>query len=134
MPTVTVVRLSIFATFDDGKNIVAFIKPNMLEDVVSALHKIEDLPGVTIHEVRGIGRGIKDCAGEGNQAPLHTFRQAIRMEIMCREDRVDEFVGVIKKSAYTGRPDDGKIFVSPVEQAFRIRTEEIGRKRLSPAI
>ncbi len=109
------------------KRIIAFIKPNMLDDVVFALHKIEDFPGAAISEVRGIGRGIHHHV---NGAPR--FRRSfglpvsVRLEIVCSTARTEEIVGTIAREARTGLPDDGKIVICPVDDALRIRTGERG--------
>ncbi len=110
------------------KRIVAFIKPNMLEDVVFALHKVEDFAGASISEVKGIGCGMKGHVVEHSREAFHNFKKAVRMEIVCVNEQVDEVITAIEEHAHTGLPDDGKIYVSDVEQAVRIRTGERGEK------
>jgi len=108
------------------KRIVAFVKPNMLDDVIFSLHEIEAFPGASISEVQGIGSGSRDHLNHGDQTQFHAFPKSVRMEIVCRTDRVEEIVAVIQEKAHTGLPDDGKIYVSAVEGAVRIRTGERG--------
>lgn len=108
------------------KHIVAFIKPNMLEGVVFALHKIEYFPGATITEVKGIGGGLQDSTEKGNHTPLHSFPKSVRLEIVCKDEQVEPIVTAIEKHAHTGLPGDGKIYVSNVGQAVRIRTGQRG--------
>ncbi len=108
------------------KRIVAFVKPNMLDDVIFALHEIEDFPGASISEVQGIGSGSRDHLKHGDRTPFHAFPKSVRMEIVCLAARVEEIVETIREKAHTGLPDDGKVYVSPVEDALRIRTGERG--------
>lgn len=108
------------------KRIIAFVKPNMLDDVVLALHTVDAFSGASISEVQGIGSGSRDHLIPADRTPFHAFPTSVRMEIVCKADRVEEIVETIRKSAHTGLPDDGKIYVSPVEKALRIRTGERG--------
>jgi len=108
------------------KRIIAFVKPNMLDDVIFALHEVADFPGASLSEVRGIGSGARDHLGHGDRTPFHAFPKSVRLEIVCPGDRVEEMVETIHKNAHTGIPDDGKIYISPVEDALRIRTGERG--------
>jgi nitrogen regulatory protein PII len=110
------------------KRIIAFVKPNMLDDVIFALHEIEDFPGASISEVQGIGGGSRDHLKHGDRTPFHAFPKSVRMEIVCPTGRVEEIVETIRQKARTGLPDDGKIYVSAVEDALRIRTGERGEQ------
>ncbi len=110
------------------KRIVAFIKPNMLEDVVFALHKVEGLPGASVSEVKGIGCGLKDHVVNNSRKPFHNFPKVVRLEIVCLDEQVEEVMSTIEEYAHTGLPNDGKIYVSNIEQALRIRTGERGEK------
>ena len=110
------------------KRIVAFIKSNMLEDVVFALHKIEEFAGASISEVKGIGCGMKDHVADHGGGPFHSFPKSVRMELVCVNEQAEEIVAAIEERAHTGLPDDGKIYVSDVEQAIRIRTGDRGEK------
>ena len=108
------------------KRIIAFVKPNMLDDVIFALHEVENFPGASISEVQGIGSGSREHLGHSDRTPFHAFPRSVRIEIVCSSGRVEEIVETIQKKAHTGLPDDGKIYISPVEDAIRIRTEERG--------
>ena len=108
------------------KRIVAFVKPNMLDDVIFALHGVSDFPGASISGVKGIGSGYRKHLEKADRTPFHAFPESVRMEIVCPGDRADEIVNVIQEKAHTGMPDDGKIYISPVEDAVRIRTGERG--------
>ena len=108
------------------KRIIAFIKPNMIDDVIFALHEIEDFPGASISEVQGIDRGSYDHLKQGDRAPFHSFPKSIRMEIVCLDTSLEIIVQTIKAKAHTGLPDDGRIYISAVEDAIRIQTGERG--------
>jgi nitrogen regulatory protein PII len=108
------------------KRIVAFMKPNMLDGVISALHEIENFPGASISEVQGIGSGSRKHLEHADRTPFHAFPKSVRMEIVCPAAKVEEIVEAIREKAHTGLPDDGKIYVSAVEDALRIRTGERG--------
>ena len=108
------------------KRIVAFVKPNMLDDVVFALHEVKDFPGASISEVQGIGSGTRGHLKHGDRTPFHAFPKSIRMEMVCPTDKVEAIIETIMAKAHTGLPDDGKIYISAVEDALRIRTGERG--------
>jgi nitrogen regulatory protein P-II 1 len=108
------------------KRITAYIKPNMLDAVVFGLHRIQDFPGATIGEVRGIGRGISQSKGNKDQAPRVGFPVSVRLEVVCGTDQVEEIVATIAREAHTGMPDDGRIVISPVDDVIRIETGEHG--------
>ena len=108
------------------RRIVALVKPNMLDDVIFALHSVDGFPGASIAEVQRIGRGSHDHLQHDDRTPLHAFPKSVRMEIVCPAAMVEELVRTIRDKAHTGLPDDGKIYVSPVEDALRIRTGERG--------
>lgn len=107
------------------KEIKAFIRPQMLDSVVDALGSRPDSPGLTVSEVQGWGH-LK-----GETAPRLTER--VKLEIVVPDDEVDQVVSVIVEKGHTGRSGDGKIFVSAVERAIRIRTGEAGRKAVVPS-
>ncbi len=106
------------------KHIIAYIKPHKLSTVTLALQKIEDLPGMTVLEVKGFGR----CAVEkpSLEDQLYDFVPHIKIEIFCRDEMVDELVATIEREAHTGLKGDGKIYVCDAEQAVRISTGERG--------
>lgn len=105
---------------DSMKEIKAFIRPQMLDPVVDALEGRPDRPGLTVSEVRGWGHR------KGEEAPRLT--QRIKLEMVVRDDAVQDVVSLIVEKARTGHLGDGKIFVSPVERGIRIRTGEGGRE------
>ncbi|MEA3546239.1 MAG: P-II family nitrogen regulator [Thermodesulfobacteriota bacterium] len=108
------------------KRIIAMIKPNMLDDVIFALHKIENFPGATMTEVRGLGQGFRRYVqNKSTYSPLG-YPPQVRIEIICLEAQTEEIISTIEQSARTGKSGDGKIFISPVEEAVRIRTGQRG--------
>ncbi|MCK5802491.1 MAG: P-II family nitrogen regulator [Lentisphaeria bacterium] len=103
------------------KRIIAFLKPNMLDDVIFALHRIEDFPGATVSEVRDIGRGAHHHVGGAPQRRrAFGFPVTTRLEIICAADRTEEIVSTIASEAHTGLPDDGEIVICSVEYVLPI--------------
>jgi nitrogen regulatory protein P-II 1 len=107
------------------KKIEAIIQPHKLEDVKEALKSI-GIDGMTISEVRGHGRqkGHKEVyRGMEYQVDL---LPKVKIEMVVADDRSSEVIQTVVRSARTGKIGDGKVFVSHVESAIRIRTEESG--------
>lgn len=108
------------------KKIEAFIRPEKLDSVKDALHQI-GVKGMTIHQVRGHGaqKGIK-LVGRSGEYCL-PWIDKLKLEIVISSSmKVDDVVEAIISAATTGKPGDGKIFITPVEEAIRIRTREKG--------
>jgi nitrogen regulatory protein P-II 1 len=107
------------------KKVEAIIKPFKLEEVKEALAGV-GIQGMTITEVKGFGRqkGHKELY-RGAEYVVE-FLPKVKIEIVVGDDALQEVVQAIVKAASTGRIGDGKIFVSPVEDAIRIRTGESG--------
>lgn len=105
------------------KKIEAIIKPFKLEDVKDALAAI-GVEGMTVSEVKGFGRqkGHKEIYRGAEY--VVDFLPKIKLEIVVSTAKVDQVVKAIQDAAKTGKIGDGKIFVTPVEQAVRIRTGE----------
>jgi nitrogen regulatory protein PII len=105
------------------KEIKAFIRPNMLDAVLKALHEHPDLPGVTASEVRGFGK----LAGRGtNQGPGYGTVEMAKLECIVADGRAAEVAQLIREHASTGRPGDGKIVIYALDSVIRIRTGESG--------
>jgi nitrogen regulatory protein P-II 1 len=111
------------------KKIEAIIKPFKLEEVKSALSDIQ-ITGMTILEVRGFGRQKGHTEIYRGAEYSIDFVPKILIQIVVEEEKVDQVVEVIQKTARTGTIGDGKIFVLPVEEAMRIRTGERGKDAL----
>ena len=107
------------------KKIEAVIKPFKLEDVKDALNKI-GVTGMTISEVKGFGRqrGHKEIY-RGAEYQVD-FVPKLHLGIVVDDDLASRVIEIIKKTAKTGKIGDGKIFVSRMEEAIRIRTGETG--------
>jgi len=107
------------------KEIKAYIKPHMLSKVTRALQKIEGLTGMSVTDIRGFGRGRAKGAPRGDD-DLLDYSLRMKLEIICKDEKAEELVSLIEKTAHTGLRGDGKIFVTPVEMAVRISTGERG--------
>jgi len=107
------------------KKVEAIIKPFKLEEVKEALAGV-GCQGLTVSEVKGFGRqkGHKELY-RGAEYVVE-FLPKVKIEIVVGDDKLETVVDAIVKSAATGRIGDGKIFISPVEEAVRIRTGETG--------
>jgi nitrogen regulatory protein PII len=107
------------------KKIDAIIKPFKLEEVKDALSEI-GIEGMTVSEVKGFGRQKGHTEIYRGSEYTVDFLPKIKLEIVVADNQVDAAVSAIIKSAKTGKIGDGKVFVSSIEQAIRIRTEEKG--------
>ncbi len=107
------------------KKIEAIIKPFKLEDVKEALSAL-GIEGMTVSEVKGFGRQKGHTEIYRGSEYTVDFLPKIRIDIVLPDEQVNEAVQAIVKAAKTGKIGDGKVFVSPVENAVRIRTEETG--------
>src|SRR5689334_1253681 len=107
------------------KKIEAIVKPFKLEEVKDALGEI-GVEGMTVSEVKGFGgqKGHTEIY-RGSEYTVD-FLPKIKIELVLPDSQADDAVAVIVKSARTGKIGDGKVFVSNVEEAVRIRTEEKG--------
>jgi nitrogen regulatory protein P-II 1 len=109
------------------KEIKAVIRPSKLLAVTEELHEIEGLPGVTIAEIKGFGKGRARNAKDKLVYEMVEFIPRIQLEVVVADEMVDEVVNVIQKYSHTGNTGDGKIFVSTVDEIVKIRTNERGR-------
>ena len=105
------------------KKIEAIIKPFKLDDVREALTDI-GITGMTVTEVKGFGRQKGHTEVYRGAEYAVDFLPKIKMELVLRDDQVDQAVDVIIETARSGEIGDGKIFIFPVEEAIRIRTGE----------
>ena len=107
------------------KLVTAIIKPFKLEDVRDALTKM-GIAGLTVAEVKGFGRQKGHTEIYRGSEYTVDFLPKIKIELVVADNQKDAAVGAIIKAAKTGKIGDGKVFVSSVEEAVRIRTEEKG--------
>jgi nitrogen regulatory protein P-II 1 len=108
------------------KEIKAIIQPFMLLKVIEALKVREDLPGVTVSEIKGFGKaraeGVEDKIVEDSIG----YVEKVKLEIVVPDKIADAVVDIIATHARTGRAGDGKIFVYTVDEVVKIRTGERG--------
>lgn len=107
------------------KKIEAIIKPFKLDEVKEALQDI-GVQGLSVIEVKGFGRQKGHTELYRGAEYVVDFLPKVKIEVVLPADQVDEAIAAIIDAAKTDKIGDGKIFVSPVEQAIRIRTGESG--------
>ncbi|GGC55964.1 P-II family nitrogen regulator [Chelatococcus reniformis] len=107
------------------KKIEAIIKPFKLDEVKEALQDI-GLQGITVIEAKGFGRQKGHTELYRGAEYVVDFLPKVKLEIVLADELVERAVDAIRRAAQTGRIGDGKIFVSTVEEAIRIRTGETG--------
>lgn len=111
------------------KLVVAIIKPFKLEEVKEALAEI-GIEGMTVTEVKGFGRQKGHTEIYRGSEYTVDFLPKVKVEIAVQDDVVTKAAEAIVKAAKTGKIGDGKVFVLPVEEAIRIRTDERGETAL----
>ena len=109
------------------KKIEAIIKPFKLEDVKEALSSL-GVEGMTVSEVKGFGRQKGHTEIYRGSEYTVDFLPKIKLEVVLADALVSSAVDAIVKAAKTGKIGDGKVFVSTVDNAIRIRTEETGEQ------
>ncbi len=105
------------------KKIEAVIKPFKLDEVKEALHEV-GVSGITVTEAKGFGRQKGHTELYRGAEYVVDFLPKVRLEVVVDDDQVERVIEAIANAARTGRIGDGKIFVSPIESAMRIRTGE----------
>jgi len=111
------------------KKIEAIIKPFKLDEVKEALQDI-GLQGITVTEAKGFGRQKGHTELYRGAEYVVDFLPKVKIEVALADDLVDKAVEAIQQAARTGRIGDGKIFISSIENAVRIRTGETGQDAL----
>ncbi len=107
------------------KKIEAIVKPFKMEDVKEALSEM-GIEGMTVSEVKGFGRQKGHTEIYRGSEYTVDFLPKVKFEIVVADDRVQRAVDAIVQAAKTGKIGDGKVFILPIEDAIRIRTEERG--------
>ena len=107
------------------KKVEAIIKPFKLDEVKDALHEI-GIKGITVVEVKGFGRQKGHTELYRGAEYVIDFLPKVKIEVVVEDSLTDNVVEAIENAARTGRIGDGKIFVTNVEQAIRIRTGDRG--------
>ncbi len=107
------------------KKIEAIIKPFKLDEVKEALQDV-GLQGITVIEAKGFGRQKGHTELYRGAEYVVDFLPKVKIEVVLPDEQVERAIDAIVQSANTGKIGDGKIFVTPIEQAIRIRTREAG--------
>ena len=107
------------------KKIEAIIKPFKLDEVKEALQEI-GLQGITVIEAKGFGRQKGHTELYRGAEYVVDFLPKVKVEVVLSDDALDKAVEAIQTAAKTGRIGDGKIFISTIDEAIRIRTGEVG--------
>jgi nitrogen regulatory protein P-II 1 len=107
------------------KLIKAVVRPNKLDDVQEALDKMH-VSGMTVTEVRGHGRQKGHTAVYRGKEYNVTLLPKMQVEVVVPDEAVDSAIEAIVSAARTGEIGDGRVFVTPVESVYRIRTGEVG--------
>ena len=108
------------------KKIKAIIRPFKLLEVTDELQRIEGLPGVTVSEIKGFGKGRAKNAEDKIVYDMIEFIPRVKIEVVVVDEMVEEVVNVLQKYSHTGNSGDGKIFIFNVEEVVKIRTNERG--------
>ena len=111
------------------KKIEAIIKPFKLEEVKEALHEV-GLQGITVIEAKGFGRQKGHTELYRGAEYVVDFLPKVKIELVILDDMLERAVEAIQQAAYTGRIGDGKIFISSIEEAIRVRTGEKGNEAI----
>ncbi len=111
------------------KKIEAVVKPFKLDEVKTALAEV-GIEGMTVIEVNGFGRQKGHTEVYRGSEYTVDFLPKVKVELVVPDSKADAVVAAIVKAAKTGKIGDGKVFVSTIEQAVRIRTEEKDEKAL----
>jgi len=109
------------------KKIEAIIKPFKLDEVKEALHEV-GIQGITVTEAKGFGRQKGHTELYRGAEYVVDFLPKVKIEVVLADEMLDKAIETIQKAARTGRIGDGKIFVSTIENAIRIRTGESGNE------
>ena len=107
------------------KKIESIIKPFKLDEVKEALHEI-GIKGITVTEAKGFGRQKGHTELYRGAEYVVDFLPKVKVEVVLEDDLVERAVEAIQQAAHTGRIGDGKIFVTTIDEAIRIRTGERG--------
>ena len=111
------------------KKIEAIIKPFKLDEVKEALQEV-GLQGITVLEAKGFGRQKGHTELYRGAEYVVDFLPKVKLELVVDDDMLERAIEAIQTAAHTGRIGDGKIFVTPVEEAIRVRTGERGSEAI----
>lgn len=111
------------------KEIKAYIQPFMLQKVTDALHEIH-VHGMSVSELKGFGKEKDEGYPQHGREAVVEFTPKVKIEIVCPDEECKTIAETIREAAHTGRRGDGKIFITPVEEAISIRTGERGKQAI----
>ena len=111
------------------KKIEAIIKPFKLDEVKEALHEV-GVMGLTVIEAKGFGRQKGHTELYRGAEYIVDFLPKVKVEVVVDDEMLERSVEAIQQAAHTGRIGDGKIFVSTIDEAIRIRTNEKGNEAI----
>jgi len=111
------------------KQVKAYIRCKKAEDVLAALENI-GITGVTLIDVMGMGPLADPNQSKYSLRCIKKYSDLAKLEIVCSDADAEQIVELIRKTAHTGMPGDGMIYVAPVEMAVKIRTGTIGEEAL----
>jgi nitrogen regulatory protein PII len=120
-------RVNLHSNYETMKKIEAIVKPFKLDEIKDALGTV-GITGMTVTEVKGFGRQKGHTEIYRGSEYTVDFLPKIKIELVIADDQVDGAVEAIVKSAKTGKIGDGKVFITNIDEAVRIRTEEKGEK------
>ncbi len=108
------------------KQIIAYIRPAVLERVTEVLREIKGLSGMSVLDIKGFGQGKGAFCRDERDGEITWFCQFVRIELMVSDTILGEVVEAIREQAWTGERGEGKIYILEVVEAVRIRTNERG--------
>ncbi|MDO9041243.1 MAG: P-II family nitrogen regulator [Desulfocapsaceae bacterium] len=108
------------------KQIIAYIRPAVLERVTEVLREIKGLSGMSVLDIKGFGQGKGAFCRDERDGEITWFCKFIRIELMVSDTILGEVVEAIREQAWTGERGEGKIYILEVVEAVRIRTNERG--------
>lgn len=112
------------------KEIKAILRPLKLLEVIEALQQIEGLPGVTISDIKGFGKGRAKNAEDKISYETIDFIPRVKLELVVNDNIAEEVVDEIQKHSHTGNTGDGKIFIIEVSSVVKIRTNQKGEEAI----
>lgn len=111
------------------KEIKAYIRPYALEHIVKALEEA-GAPGITVLEIHPVGYGFRPNYFSTSREFMQSAPQIVKIELICHNEQVEAFVDIIIEHGRTGSKGDGRIFITPVEEAIKIRNGKRGAEAL----
>ena len=111
------------------KLITAIVKPFTLPEIRQALEQ-QEVRGLTVTESQGFGQQRGHSEGDRGAEYATDFGPKVKLEVVAADDHVEDIINAIVDAAYTGKIGDGKLWVTPVEDAIRVRTGERGEAAL----